>query len=349
MSHISIFSRRDALRLSIGATAGTLFSAKATQASVAAAWPTRSITVVIPFPPGGQAELAAVPIAAELGRLLAVDVELDYQPGGSGAVGNAYVARSASDGSRVLVGLTSVVTMPDAFRVQRQAVPYEITDLRPVARIISDPLILAAGGKTPWSTIEEFIADARSRPGEISYGTSGAFGAQHVAMTMLSDAEQLKLKHKPFQGAGPALKALLAGEVDCAPSAAGLLYNLVKAGKIKALASWGTQRIDVFKSVPTFEELGYSGVVYMLWAGLLVPAAMPEPLVLRLQAAVKMATENPMIQALFKRAGSQVAYLGGGDFQSFAVSERLRLLPFLQGIQASNAVVSAKETGYQKR
>jgi tripartite-type tricarboxylate transporter receptor subunit TctC len=348
MSIVSTISRRDALRLSIGATASTLFPVYAARASTADRWPTRSITVVIPFPPGGQAELAAVPIAAELGRLLGVDVELDYRPGGSGAIGNANVAHAAPDGSRILVGLTSVVSMPDAFRLQSQTVPYEIADLRPVARILSDPLVLAVSSKAPWTTLEAFIADARSRPGAIKYGTSGAFGAQHVAMTMLTDAEQLKLQHKPYQGAGPALKALLAGELDCTPSAAGLLYNKVKEGKLKVLASWGAQRIEAFQSVPTFEELGYRGMVYMLWAGVLVPAAMPEPLVLRLRAAVQMATESPAIKALFQRAGSHVAYLGGNEFQSFATAERQRLLPFLEKIQAGASALSANDVVHLK-
>jgi tripartite-type tricarboxylate transporter receptor subunit TctC len=296
-------------------------------------WPTKSITVVVPFPPGGQAELAAVPVAAELGRQLGVEVEVEYKTGESGVIGNTDVAHAPADGSKVLVALTSVATMPDAYELAGRPVPYQLKDLRPIARILADPLMLTVRADSPWFTAQDFITDARARPGAISFGSSGAFGTQHVAMGMLMIGEHLKFQHRAFQGAGPALKAMLAGDVNCVPLAPGLVRAHVDAKRLRVLASWGARRIVAFPAVPTLAEVGIDRAIYMTWAGVFAPSALPESLVARLRAAIAEATSRKQIVELYLRAGSPVAHMTGRDFETFVADERQRLLPILSRMQ----------------
>jgi tripartite-type tricarboxylate transporter receptor subunit TctC len=326
----SSITRRQVLPLSAGAVASVLLPASTRPARATEPWPTKSITVVVPFPPGGQAELAAVPIAAELGRQLGVEVEVEYKTGESGVIGNTDVARAPADGSKILVALTSVATMPDAYEFAGRPVPYQLRDLRPIARILADPLMLTVQAGAPWFTIQDFIADARARPGAISFGSSGTFGTQHVAMGMLMIGGHLKFQHSAFKGAGPALKALLAGDVHCVPLAPGLVRGHVDAKRLRVLASWGTRRIVAFPAVPTLVEIGIDRAVYMTWAGVFAPSTMSEPLVSRLRAAIAEATSRKQIVELYLRAGSPVAHMTGQDFEAFVANERERLLPVLR-------------------
>ena len=306
------------------------------------AWPAPAITVIVPFPPGGQAELAAVPVAAELHRHLAVDVDIDYRTGDAGAIGNAVAAHSDPGGGTLLVTLTSVVTLPESHRLLGVQVPYEMAQLRPIARILSDPLMLAVRADAPWSDAAGFIADARARPQAIVFGSNGAFGTQHVAMGMLEAVAELKLRHQPFQGAGPALKALLKGEVMAVPAAPGLLLKHVKAGELRVLASWGAGRKAPFSDVPTLAELGFRGAEYYTWAGLFAPAGMPIGLVRHLRFEVRQAVHDSQLANIFERAGSPMAYLDAPEFEVFVASESARLLPVVRQMILASGHEQAK-------
>ena len=167
-------------------------------------WPTRNITMIVPFPAGGQADLAARPVALALERLLGKPVIVDNRAGGAGgSIGNAAAARAEPDGYTLLMTLSSLAVLPEADRLFDRPVAYEVSQFAPVARVLADPTLLAVPASAPWKTLQDFVEDAKKRPGQIPYGSSGPYGTLHVAMEMFTASAGIKLLHVPFRGAGP--------------------------------------------------------------------------------------------------------------------------------------------------
>ena len=295
-------------------------------------WPTRTITMVVPFPPGGQADLAARPVAAALEKILGQAVVVENRGGAGGAVGNAAVARAEPDGYTVLMTLSSLAVLPEAERLFGRTPAYEVDQLVPIARVLADPTLLAVPASAPWRTLKDLVDDAKKRPGEIPYGSSGAYGTLHVAMEMFANAAGIKLLHVPFRGAGPALTALLSGTVQALASAPGVLKPQVDEGKLRVLANWGGERIASFPDVPTFRELGYQDVEFYIWAGLFVPEGVPEPMMARLRDAMRQAMADPDVRKTFENAGSPPAYLDAPEFARFVETDSARLITAVKKI-----------------
>jgi len=231
-------------------------------------YPTRNITMIVPFPAGGQADLAARPVAAALEKILGKPVIVDNRAGGAGgSVGNAQAARADADGYTLLMTLSSLAVLPEADRLFDRHVAYEVSQFAPIARVLADPTLLAVPASAPWKTLQDFVDDARKRPGQIPYGSSGPYGTLHVAMEMFAASAGITLLHVPFRGAGPALTALLGGTVQALASAPGTLKQQVEDGKMRVLANWGAERIASFPDLPTFRELGYNDVEFYIWPG----------------------------------------------------------------------------------
>jgi len=296
------------------------------------AWPTRTINMIVPFPPGGQADLAARPVAAALEKILGQPVLVENRGGGGGSIGNAAAARAAPDGYTLLMSLSSLVVLPEADRLLGRKPAYEMSQLTPIARVLADPTLLAVPASAPWKTLQELIDDAQKRPGAIPYGSSGAYGTLHVSMEMFASAAGIKLLHVPFQGAGPAVKALLGGEVQALASAPGVLKQHVDTGTVRVLANWGGERIASFPDLPTFKELGFRDVEFYIWAGLFAPKGMPAPISTRLAEAMKQTMAEPETAKAFAAAGSPAAYLDGEAFQSFIATDGARLIAAVQRI-----------------
>jgi tripartite-type tricarboxylate transporter receptor subunit TctC len=290
------------------------------------AWPTRPITMVVPFPPGGQADLAARPVAQELGRLLGQSVVIDNRSGGGGTVGNGAVARAAPDGYTLLMTLSSLAVLPEADRLFERPVGYEVSQLVPIARVLADPTVLAVPAAAPWRTLQELVDDAKRRPGVIPYGSSGPYGTLHIAMEMFAASAGISLLHVPYRGAGPAVTGLLSGQIQALASAPGVLKPHVDAGAMRVLANWGGSRIDTFPNLPTFRELGFADVEFYIWAGLFAPAALPEPIMTRLRTAMRQVMQTPDVLRIFQSAGSPPAYQDAPDFARFVAADSARLV-----------------------
>jgi tripartite-type tricarboxylate transporter receptor subunit TctC len=261
-------NRREVLKAA--AVVPLLQAARPTSVVAQAAWPAHTITMIVPFPAGGQADLAARPVALALEKLLGKSVIVDNRAGGAGgAVGNAAAARAEPDGYTLLMTLSSLAVLPEADRLFDRSPVYEVSQFAPVARVLADPTLLAVPASAPWKTLQDFVDDARKRPGEIPYGSSGPYGTLHVAIEMFAASAGIKLLHIPFRGAGPALNAILTGTVQALASAPGTLKQQVDDGKMRVLANWGAERIASFPDLPTFRELGYKDVEFYIWAGLI--------------------------------------------------------------------------------
>src|SRR5436190_19798908 len=172
------------------------------------AFPNRTITLLVPFPPGGVADYAARPLAAFLAEKLGKNVVIENKGGAGGGVGHAYLARAEPDGHAIMVALPSLAVIPEANRLQGRPVSYEVTDFVPLARLLSDAPFLAVKKDAKWKNAQEFLDDVKKNPGKIPYGTSGVFGTVHLAMEMFLHAAGLEMLHIPYQGGGPAANAL---------------------------------------------------------------------------------------------------------------------------------------------
>jgi tripartite-type tricarboxylate transporter receptor subunit TctC len=305
---------------------------RAQGASLGQSWPARTVTMIVPFPPGGQADLAARPIANALEKILGQPCVVENRGGGGGSIGNAAAARAAPDGYTLLMSLSSLVVLPAADKIMGRTPAYEASQLAPIARVLADPTLLAVPSGAPWKTLAELIDDAKKRPGVIPYGSSGTYGTLHVSMEMFAHAAGAKLLHVPFQGAGPAVKALLGGEVQALASAPGVLKPHVDAGTVRVLANWGGERIPSFPDLPTFKELGFPDVEFYIWAGLFAPTGVPADVTKRLGEAMKQAMGQPEVIKAYESAGSPPAYLDAEAFKAFIEKDGARLIAAVQKI-----------------
>ncbi len=310
-----------------------LSSSLTIRAQAESAWPARTITMIVPFPAGGQADFAARPVALALERILGKPVVVDNRAGGAGgSVGNAQAARAEPDGYTLLMTLSSLAVLPEADRLFGRPVAYEVSQFSPVARVLADPTLLAVPASAPWKTLQDFVDDAKRRPGEIPYGSSGPYGTLHMAMEVFAASAGIKLLHVPYRGAGPALTALLSGTVQALASAPGVLRPQVDDGKVRVLANWGAERIASFPDLPTFRELGFNNIEFYIWAGLFAQRALPEPIMLKLRAAMAEAVRAPEVVRTFEGAGSPVAYLDAPEFAKFVETDSARLIDAVKKI-----------------
>lgn len=302
-------------------------------ANAQAVWPSRNVTMIVPFPAGGQADLAARPVALALERILGKSVIVDNRAGGGGgSVGNAAAARAEPDGYTLLMTLSSLAVLPEADRLFDRPVAYEMSQFAPVARVLADPTMLAVPASAPWKTVKDFVDDAKARPGQIPYGSSGPYGTLHIAMEMFAASAGIKLLHVPFRGAAPALNALLTGTVQAVASAPGTLRAQVDAGKMRVLAGWGAKRVASFPDVPTFQELGYKDVEFYIWAGLFAQTALPAPIMTKLRETMGEAVRAPEVVKTFETAGSPVAYMDAPEFAKFVEADSARLIAAVKKI-----------------
>jgi tripartite-type tricarboxylate transporter receptor subunit TctC len=298
----------------------------------AQAWPTRNITMVVAFPPGGQADLAARPVAQALEKILGRSVVVDNRSGAGGMIGNASVARAEPDGHTMLMALSSMVFLPEAERVMERKPSYEMDQLTPIARVLADPATLPVMADGPWKSVADLVADAKKRPNQIAFSSSGNYGAGHVPMEMFQQAAGIKLLHVPYRGGGPALAAFLGRQTPVTVQAPGPVWQHVQEGKVRLLATWADQRTKEMPNVPTMIELGYKDVEYYIWAGLFVPKGTPAPVVTRLRDAMREVMKQPQVTSVYVKAGSPPAYMDQPEFEKFVAADAKRFIPVIRKI-----------------
>ena len=279
-------------------------------------YPDRPITIVAPFPPGGVADLMARPVAAALEKVLKNPVVVANKTGAAGAVGMSFVANSKPDGYNLLMALSSISIIPEADKLFDRKPAYTMDQLIPIALISADPTIFVVSAERPWKSVKEFVDDAKKRPGQISFSSSGVYGTLHMAMEMLSHAGGIGLKHVPYSGAGPALTAILGGHVDTLASGPAVVIPHIKAGKLRPLAGWGAKRVASLPDVATFKELGYD-IEFYIWAGLFAPRGTPEPVMKSIRESVRQAVNTAEFKTAMEKLQTPIAYIDAPEFQKF--------------------------------
>jgi len=220
-------------------------------------YPARAITMVVPFPPGGVADIVGRPLAAMMEKSLKHPVVIVNRTGAGGALGMREVAKAAPDGYTILMGLSSISIFPVSERVNGKQPSYELKDFAPIALVTADPTVLVVRADSPYKTVKDFVEAAKAKPGKINYSSSGVYGTLHVAMEMFANAAGVQLFHVPYGGGGPAITALLGGQVEASAQGPAAAIGQIRGGKMRALAGWGTERLKLLPDLPTFKELGY--------------------------------------------------------------------------------------------
>ena len=294
-------------------------------------YPNHPVTMIVPFPPGGVADITARPVAEAMGRFLQQTVVVENKSGAGGGIGMQYVARAKPDGYTVLLALSSISIIPEADKVLGRDPMFQLAQLVPIARFTADPTVLAVRADSPWKSVADLVEAAKKSPGAIPYGSSGNYGTMHVPMEMLSGAAGVKMLHVPFTGAGPAVVALLGGQVDALSTGPSTVMGHIKAGKIRVLATWGESRHPALPDVPTLKELGYDAQ-FSQWTGLFVPAGTPEPVIARLREAAKFAVDDAGFKNALARVETPVQYLDQPQFRAFWDNDAAKLATVVKRI-----------------
>jgi tripartite-type tricarboxylate transporter receptor subunit TctC len=311
--------------------AALLLVAAAGLAHAQAPYPSKPVAMIVPFPPGGLADIVARPVAEAMSRDLGQPVVIENKSGAGGGVGMGLAAKAPPDGYTVLLALSSLTVIPEADVVLGRAQMFAPNSLRPIARITADPTVLAVRAEAPWKTVKDFVEDARKRPGAINYGSSGNYGTMHVPMEILSQNAGIKMTHVPFTGAGPAVIALLGGQIDAISSGPATVLQHVKAGKLRVLAHWGSGKLEALPDVPALKDAGYNAE-YAQWSGLFIPAATPEPIAQRLRAAARAAAQDAKVKQVILNAGSPILYQDAPDFEQYVQADAKRMAEVVKKI-----------------
>ncbi len=288
--------------------------------AMAQAYPSKPIIMVVPFPPGGVADTVGRPVAEAMSRYLKQSIVVENKGGAGGGIGMAQVAKSKADGYTLLMSLSSLVVLPEADKILKRPPMFQVNQLKPIARFTADPTVLVVRGDSPWKTYAEFMAYVKANPGRISYGSSGNYGTMHVPMEQLKVATSSFMLHVPYTGAGPAVMALLGGQIEALSTGPSSVKQQIASGRLRALAHWGDGTLASMPDVPSLKQLGVP-IQYSQWSGLFVPADTPAAVVDNLRQAAKFAAQDARAVAALTGAGTSFMYQDAPEFDRFVQAD----------------------------
>src|SRR5688572_1404570 len=305
----------DRRRFVVGSVASAAaFAARAPFAQDA--YPSRPVTVVNPFPPGGAVDVVGRPLAAVMEPLLKQPVVIETKAGAAGAVGAQFVANAKPDGYTLLAHIVSISGFPEVDKLFGREPKFTRADFIPIARLTEGPMVIVVNDKQPYRTLKEFVDDAKKRPNQLIFSSSGLYGALHLPTALFMKAAGIQMRHLPTAGGGPALTAILGNNSQVLVSSIAAASGHMKAGKLRPLAGFGGQRAPALPDVPTMKELGYD-VEFYLWVGLFAPKGTPANVISVMRDASKKAASAEAFQAAMKNLGQDVAYLDQPEFRKF--------------------------------
>jgi tripartite-type tricarboxylate transporter receptor subunit TctC len=277
------------------------------------AWPDRIISMVLPFAPGGPADLIGRMFAQKLGTALGRPIVFENRPGAGGTIGSAYVARATPNGYTLLFGASSTQAIVPALYRNLSYDP--LRSFLPIAQVSTSPLLLLVNPGLPVRSVQELVAHGRAHPGALNFGSAGNGTPSHLGMARLNLLTGIEATHVPFRSGGEALTALLQGQIQYLLDATISSMRHIEAGTLRLLAVASEQRSTIFPEVPTAIEAGVPGYEMAIWNGLLAPAGTPRPIVARLFEATRQALSDPDLLESFARSDTRAV---GSDPEQFA-------------------------------
>jgi len=279
-------------------------------------YPSHAITIVNPFPPGGAVDVVGRPFAAALEPLIKQPVVIETKAGAAGQVGAQFAANAKPDGYTLLAHLPSVSGFEAVDKLFGRTPKFTRADFIPIARLTEGPMVLVVNDQQPYKTLKDLVDDAKKRPDEIIFSSSGLYGALHLPTALFMNAAGVKMRHLPTNGGGPALTAILGNNSQVLVTSIAAASAQMKAGKLRALACYSPKRATALPDVPTLKELGYN-VEFSIWVGLFAPKGTPAPVVAKLRAETKKVVENPQFKTAITNIGDVIAYLDQPEFAKF--------------------------------
>jgi tripartite-type tricarboxylate transporter receptor subunit TctC len=286
--------------------------------ATAQTWPARQIQLVVPYAPGGVVDFIGRTIGQRLSTQVGQPVVVDNRPGAGGIIGVDYAARSAPDGHTIVVMDPAIVINPS----MQEKVPYDLQkDLQAVAMIGSSPLVLVVNPAVPATTLPQLVDYARANPGKLNFVSAGIGTTPHMAGELLKLRAGINMTHVPYKGSGPAMADLVGGQVQMGFSSITAALPYIRENRLRPLATTGSKRSPALPEVPTVIESGYPGFEVDLWLGLFAPAAVPAPLVAKLNGEIGRALEDQAVRTAFEKMGVEPRMTGVDDSARFVRTE----------------------------
>ncbi len=287
----------------------------------AQSYPSRPMRVVIPNPPGGTLDITARLMAPKMAEITGQPLVIDNRPGADTNIGTEIVARAPADGYTMIFQTVPFVVNPTLFK----KLPFDvINDFAPVSLMVSVPFVLVLHNSVPAKSVKDLIALAKAQPGKLSYASAGNGSNLHVAAELFTNLTGTKMLHVQYKGGGPALVAVLGGEVNLSYLSIAAAAPHIKAGRLRALAATGTQRSGVLPDLPTIAESGVPGYEFTTWVGTLVPRATPAATVNTLNGLIVKAVRSPDLAARFTEQGADIIASSPAQFAAHIKSELAR-------------------------
>ena len=296
------------------------------------AYPSKPVSVVVPFSPGGISDVIGRPFVYSLGKALKQSFIIENRPGAGGGVGMAYTARAKPDGYTLMVALSSISAIPASDRLFGRPPSYEIKQFAPIALVSADPAFLVVRADSPWKSVKDLVDAAKANAGGIPYGSTGNYGTMHVGMEMFAHAAGIKMNHIPYGGGGQQVAAIVGSQVDAITQLPATIAGQIAGGKLKALATYAPARVAGFADVPTMKELGYPEVEYFVWTGFFAPAGTPPEVLATLRRGAREAVQDPEFKNAMEKLRAPIVYKDADEFQAYLDADAKRLTAVIQKI-----------------
>jgi len=287
----------------------------------AQSYPGRPIRMIIPNPPGGSLDIAARVLAPKMTEIMGQTVIVDNRPGADGNIGTEFVARAPADGYTVLINTVPLVVNPSL----RTKLPFDVNkDFAHVSLLITSPFVLVVNPSVPAKSVKQLIALAKAQPGRVNYGSAGNGSNLHVAAELFKNLTGTDMLHVIYKGGGPALLAVMSGEVDLSYLNIAAILSYAKAGRLRALGITSTKRSPLMPELPTIAESGVPGYEFTSWVGAFVPAATPENIVMALHDGFVKAVRSTDAVTRFSEQGAVIIASTPDEFATFFRAELKR-------------------------
>ncbi|CAN7403591.1 Bug family tripartite tricarboxylate transporter substrate binding protein [Massilia sp. LjRoot122] len=285
-------------------------------------WPGSTVTVVVPWPPGGPSDIAARPLAKGLTQSLGQTFVIDNRAGGGGNIGTAAVTRAKPDGQTLLITSSAPIVINPSLYKKMSFDP--LKDLAPVTNLLRVPLVLVTHPSVPAKNLKELMAHIQSKKGQFSYGSSGNGTPQHLTSELFASVTKLEMTHVPYKGSAPAITDLVGGHIPLMFDSTIAIMPHIKAGKVKPIAISSAKRSPLLPDVPTFAEAGLPQIESYAWYGFFAPAGTPKPVLAKINAEAQKVMKGPEFQKVLADTGSDYVGDTPENFSKFVQAEHER-------------------------